>query len=186
MVPIDKNDYFPIGFIVKPHGLKGDMILEIEEGFEDVLSESDYLLVEVEGGLVPFFVTEEGVNFRTSTSLTLAFDDLDSAEKVRPFCGCKIYLHKDVNQEQVTSAEFNELLGFTVFDKGKGELGKIVRVDDFSGNVVLTIQHDANEILIPLSEELILQFKADKNEIHLDCPEGLIELYIGENRNRLK
>jgi len=179
MIPIDKNDYFPIGFIVKPHGLKGDMILEIEEGFEDIITESDCLLVEVEGGLVPFFVTEEGVNFRTSTSLTLAFDDIDSAEKVRPFCGCKIYLPKEVNQEQATSEEFNELIGFTVFDKEKGELGKIIRVDDFSGNVVLTIQHGSTEILIPISEELILQVKADKYEIHLDCPEGLIDLYLG-------
>ena len=181
MTAIDKKDYFPIGLIVKPHGLKGDMLLEIEEGFEDVVTESACLLVEVEGGLVPFFVTEEGVNFRTSTSLTLAFDDLDSAEKVRPFCGCKIYLHKEVNQEQAISEELNELLGFAVFDKERGKLGEIIRVDDFSGNVVLTIQHGAHEILIPLSEELILQFKEDKHEIHLDCPEGLIDLYIGEN-----
>ncbi len=179
MIPIDKNDYFPIGFIVKPHGLKGDMILEIEEGFDDVITDADYLLVEVEGGLVPFFISGEGINFRTSTSLTLAFDDIDSAEKARSFCGRKIYLHKDVNQEQATSEEFNELLGFTVVDKERGELGKIIRIDDFSGNVVLTIQHGSTEILIPLSEELILQFKEDQHEIHLDCPEGLIDLYLG-------
>ena len=98
MTPITIQDYLPVGTIVKPHGLKGDMILEFEEGFEEILAESDHILVEVEGGLVPFFISEEGVNFRTSTSLTLKFDDLDTIEKVRPYCGCKIYLHKEHEQ----------------------------------------------------------------------------------------
>lgn len=178
MISIDKQDFFPIGSIVKPHGLNGDMILEIEEGFEDALYDSDYLMVEVEGGLVPFFITDEGINFRTSTSLALAFEDLDSADKVRPLCGCTIYLHKETQQELPTSDEFNELTGFTVFDKEKGKLGKIIRIDDFSGNIVLTVQHTANEILIPLSEELIIQLKKDKRELYLDCPEGLIDLYV--------
>jgi 16S rRNA processing protein RimM len=179
MSPIDKNDFFPIGSIIKPHGLKGDMILEIEEGFEEVLEESNYLLLEVEGGLVPFFISEAGINFRTTTSISLAFDDLDSAEKVRPYCGCQIFLHKDVAQEEVTE-EFNELLGVVVFDKERGKLGEIIRVDDFSGNVVLTILYGSHEILIPLSEELIIQFDQEKKELCLDCPEGLIDLYLEE------
>ena len=177
MSPIDKNDFFPIGSIVKPHGLKGDMILEVEEGFEGILEDSAYLLVEVEGGLVPFFISETGINFRTATSISLAFDDLDSAEKVRTYCGCQIFLHKDAVQEEVIE-EFNELMGVVVFDKDRGKLGEIIRVDDFSGNVVLTIQYGTHEILIPLSEELIIQFDQDKKELYLDCPDGLIDLYL--------
>ncbi len=178
MTSINKEDFFPIGSIVKPHGLNGGMILEIEEGFEDSLYDSDYLMVEVDGGLVPFFITDEGINFRTSTSLLLAFDDIDSADKVRPYCGCKVYLHEDAQQEPVISDEFKELIGFTVIDKEKGKLGEIIRIDDFSGNVVLTVQHTDNEILIPLSEELIIKLEADKRELYLDCPDGLIDLYL--------
>lgn len=178
MTAINKQDFFPIGYIVKPHGLKGDMILEIEDGYEDVLLDAAYLMVEVEGGLVPFFVTGEGANFRTATSLSLAFDGLDTAEKVRIYCGCKIYLHQDEMTEETVSEEFSELIGMTVFDKEKGELGKIIRVDDFSGNVVLTVMHATHEIMIPLSEELITEFNEVKKELHLDCPEGLIDLYM--------
>jgi len=177
MSPIDKNDFFPIGSIVKPHGLKGDLILEIEEGFDGVLEDAEYLLVEVEGGLVPFFISEAGINFRTSTSISLAFDDLDTADKVRPYCGCQIFLHKDAVQEE-NSEEFNELMGIVVFDKERGKLGEIIRVDDFSGNVVLTIQYGKHEVLIPLSEELIVQFDQEKKELSLDCPDGLIDLYL--------
>jgi 16S rRNA processing protein RimM len=178
MIPLDKQDFFPIGYIVKPHGLRGEMIIEIEEGFEDHVAESAYLLLEVEGGLVPFFISKEGINFRTATSLSLTFDDLDSAEKVRPYCGCHIYVHNDLNQTLTTGEEYNDLIGYTVFDQEKGELGKIIWVDNFSGNVVLTIQHKNLEILIPFSEELITAYLEDKRELHLDCPEGLIDLYV--------
>ncbi len=178
MNPLDIQDFLSIGTIIKPHGLKGDMIIEVEEGFEDILADSDYLLVEVEGGLVPFFISGEGINFRTSTTLCLAFDDLDSAEKVRRYCGCKIYLHKDETSEQDAGEEFSELMGVTVFDELKGKLGKIIRVDDFSGNVVLTVAYGSHEILIPLSEDLIVRFDEAGHELHLDCPEGLIDLYL--------
>jgi 16S rRNA processing protein RimM len=178
MTHLDINDYFPIGYIVKPHGLKGEMVIEVEEGFEEILSESEYLLVEVEGGLVPFFVSKEGLHFRTATTFSVTFEDSDSAEKVRPLCGCKIYLDKNVDQEQPDLEEFNELIGFTVFDTEKGELGKISRVDDFSGNVVLTIMHRNAEILIPLSEDLLAELNRESKEIHLNCPDGLIDLYL--------
>jgi 16S rRNA processing protein RimM len=176
MTPFLKDDFLPIGFILKPHGLKGGMIVEIEEGYEEILEESDCLLVEVEGGLVPFFVTEDGLNFRSSTSLCISFDGYDSVEKVRPLCGCKIFIHRDVEIDQSNNEELNELIGVTVFDEVRGKLGKIIRVDDFSGNVVLTVGYAGREVLIPLSEQIILRLDQSAKELYVDCPEGLIDL----------
>ena len=178
MIHLDKNDFIPVGTVIKPHGLKGELVIETEEDWEDAFENSKYLLLEVEGGLVPFFVNGDGVNFRTSTTLSLTFDEIDSAEKVKPYCGCKVYLHKGVIQDDTAGDELNELIGFTVFDQKKGKLGDVIRVDDFSGNVVLTVQHGIHEILIPLSEELITQYLEEERELHLDCPDGLIDLYL--------
>jgi 16S rRNA processing protein RimM len=176
MTPFIKDDFLPIGSILKPHGLKGGIIIEIGEGYEEVLEDSECLLVEVEGGLVPFFVSEDGINFRSPTSLSLSFDGYESVEKVRPFCGCKIFIHKDIDIDQNNNEEFNDLIGVTVFDKERGKLGEIVRVDDFSGNVVLTIGYKGHEVLIPLSEQIIIRLDVNKKELHVDCPEGLIDL----------
>jgi 16S rRNA processing protein RimM len=74
--------------------------------------------------------------------------------------------------------EVSELIGYLVFDLEKGPLGKIIRVDDFSGNVVLTILHGNREILVPLSDDFITEFNEEKRELHLDCPEGLVDLYM--------
>ena len=135
-------------------------------------------MVEVDGGLVPFFITEEGINFRTPTSLSLAFDDIDTAEKVRPYCGCKIYLPSGADPLQESGTELNVLVGYNVFDRERGNLGEIIRVDDFSGNIVLTIEHGTKEIMVPLSEDLIVEYREEEKEIYLDCPEGLIDLYL--------
>ena len=172
------NDYFPVGHIVKPHGLKGEMIAEIEEEYGEIFQNPDFLLVEVEGGLVPFFATEEGVHFRTPTVFTVTFDDIDSAEKAKQFCGCKICLQKDNGREETIRDEMNDLLGFMVFDTKKGKLGKITRIDDFSGNIVLAVQHRNTEILIPLFEELISEFNEEKKEMLITCPDGLIDMYL--------
>jgi len=180
MTSIDKQDFFPIGTILKPHGLKGEMVLDVAEGFEEVLEESEFLMVEIEGRLVPFFVRKDGINFRTPTTVSLAFDDLDTADKVRPFCGCRIFLPNEAQMEETIEGELNELIGYLVFDLEKGSLGKIIRVDDFSGNVVLTILHGNREILVPLSDDFITEFNEEKRELHLDCPEGLVDLYLEE------
>ena len=81
MIHLDKNDFIPVGTVIKPHGLKGELVIETEEDWEDAFENSKYLLLEVEGGLVPFFVNGDGVNFRTSTTLSLTFDEIDSAGK---------------------------------------------------------------------------------------------------------
>jgi ribosomal 30S subunit maturation factor RimM len=47
------------------------------------------------------------------------------------------------------------LIGMRAFDAKFGDIGLISRVDDFSGNLVITVDHPHAEILIPLSDEII-------------------------------
>ena len=65
-----------------------------------------------------------------------------------------------------------------IFDAKFGDIGLISRVDDFSGNLVITVDHPRAEILIPLSDEVITSVDEEKREMHLDCPNGLIEIYL--------
>lgn len=175
---IEKKDFTPIGTIQKPHGLKGEIILLYDENFEESLEEAEILFVEIEGGLVPFFIGGEGLRFRTSDSAIILFEDLESQDKVKELIGCKVYIP---NEEIIEPEEMNPLSyldGFMVFDKKMGKLGPVVGIDDYAGNIVITVNHPRSEILIPLSDNIIEQINEDKQELFLDCPEGLIELYL--------
>lgn len=178
MIQLNNEDFFPAGTIIKPHGLRGEFILEIGEGLDEYLVDQECLMVGIDGGLVPFFITEEGINFRTSTTVSLSFEDIDNVEKVRPLCGCKVFLPNSASRDEAAEDSFDALIGYVVFDEEKGRLGRITRSDNFSGNVVLTVEYHSREILIPFSENLITGINNDKKEIRLACPEGLIDLYL--------
>ena len=64
------------------------------------------------------------------------------------------------------------------FDEKFGKIGMISRVDDFSGNMVITVDHPRAEIMIPLSDNVITSVDEEKREIYLSCPQGLIEIYL--------
>jgi 16S rRNA processing protein RimM len=68
-----------------------------------------------------------------------------------------------------------------VIDQTYGELGSITALDDFSGNIVITVQNPKGEILIPLSEEIIESVDEEQNSIYLNCPEGLVDIYLNGN-----
>ena len=46
-------------------------------------------------------------------------------------------------------------IGFTVIDEKAGELGKIVDVDETTVNVLLQIEYQGKDLLLPAAEDLV-------------------------------
>jgi 16S rRNA processing protein RimM len=76
------------------------------------------------------------------------------------------------------SGDTSSLIGMKVFDATFGEVGVITRTDDFSGNLVITVYRQNTEILIPLSGDTVNFVDEVKREIHMKCPDGLIQMYL--------
>lgn len=178
MIQINKSDCVEVGYIQKPHGLKGEVILVFEKEFEETIDALDFLFIDVDGGLVPFHIEEDGLNFRTDDSAICKLEFVDTLSKAKDMVGCKVF----VSDNEVIAFEdqgtTSTLIGMRAFDAKFGDIGLISRVDDFSGNLVITVLHARAEILIPLSDEVITSIDEEKREIHLDCPNGLIEIYL--------
>lgn len=171
---LDRNNCTEIGFIKKTHGVKGELLVFFEEGLDSVIENSDYLYFEVEGLLVPFFIEE--IEIRDNSSAAILFDTLDVKEKSMLYIGCKIFIDNEL------LANHNEILnpvlikGFTVEDQKLGFIGEIIEIDDFGGNLVLTVKKGKKEILIPYNDNLLVNFNEAQKSIILDCPEGLLEI----------
>ena len=178
MNQINKSDCVEVGYIQKPHGLKGEVILIFGKEFEETVEDLEFLFVEVDGGLVPFFIEDEGLNFKSNESAICKLEFVDTLSTAKSMVGCKIYVPDqdviDYEDQETTSA----LIGMRVYDEKFGDIGLISRVDDYSGNMVITVMHPRREILIPLSDEIIISVDEGKKEIHLNCPIGLIEIYL--------
>jgi 16S rRNA processing protein RimM len=171
---IDRDNCFEIGFVKKTHGVKGEVQIAFQEGLDEIIEELEYLFFEIEGLLVPFFI-DSIFSIGTNSSIVL-FETLDSKEKANEFTGSKLFIEKKWLTENEIPSSPQLLVGFTLIDPQKGEIGKITHVDDYGGNLVITVKYKRKDILIPLNEELIHQFNPKEQTLILECHEGLFDL----------
>ena len=178
MNQINKSDCVEVGYIQKAHGLQGEVILAFEQEFEETFEDIEWIFVEVDGGVVPFLIEEEGFRFRNNESAICKLRFIDSMIKAKELIGCKVFVLENEIIESKDQGVVSTLIGMTAFDSKFGKIGLISRVDDFSGNMVITVNHKQAEIMIPLSDEVISSIDETNRELHLNCPDGLIEIYL--------
>ena len=171
---IHKNEIFPIGKINKPHGINGEMSFSFTTDVFDT-ENAEYLIFEIEGILVPFYI--ESYRFRTESTALLKLERIDSEEEAREFNGLTIYL-PDSFLDKVEEAEMtmDYFVGFSMNDKNKGELGTISTIDQSTENVLFIIEQDSKEILIPANDDFITEINHEQKIIYVELPEGLLDL----------
>ncbi len=175
METIPKTDCENIGFIRKTHGIRGDVVLEFEPHFEFSIEDTDHFFIELEGLLVPFFVAENGLRFKSGNSAIVTLIWVDTEKYAKRLVGNSVYLYKsDIVDEAEQSVE-SQLLNYLVIDAALGEIGVISQVDDYAGNIVITVNYRGEDILIPYNDNLLEAIDETQKTIHLKLPDGLIE-----------
>ena len=96
---IQYSDVYKIGTITKAHGLQGEVVFNFSDDIFDT-TDAEYLIIEVDGILVPFFMTE--YRFRSNASALMKFDRIESAEQTQQIVGCDVYFEKSKAQEADT------------------------------------------------------------------------------------
>lgn len=175
METIPKNDCEKIGFFRKTHGVHGEVVLEFEPTFEYSVEEAERFFVELEGLLVPFFIADNGFRFRSGNAAIVKFDGVETEAYAKRLIGQSAWLYKTEIVDEAD--EFSALPeGFLLFDSNHGEIGPIERVDDFAGNIVLTVNYHDEELLVPYSEAFLVERNDALKTLTLTLPEGLINV----------
>jgi 16S rRNA processing protein RimM len=178
MLQIDKKNYIAVGYIQKPHGSRGELTAVITDEFAESFDSPEYIFIDIDGGLVPFFISEDGWRYKNNESVIVKFDFIDSPSSAKNLTGCKLYANIINRPADENIGIFHGLKGMDVIDVNRGDLGRIHRIDDFSGNVVITVNHPNGEILIPLSDQIIKKIDEINKKLILTCPDGLIDIYL--------
>jgi 16S rRNA processing protein RimM len=90
------EDCFYIGYITKTKGLKGEVQVFFEYDEPDDL-ELETLFVEINGKLIPFFVSS--YKLQNNQTGYFFFDDIDTIEKAEKLIRKKIYLPNTLKPE---------------------------------------------------------------------------------------
>jgi 16S rRNA processing protein RimM len=175
METIPKADCDKVGFFKKTHGVSGELVLEYEPQFEYSIENADRFFVELEGLLVPFFIMEDGFRFKTENSAILTFDGVESEKYAKRMVGSSVFLFK--NEIIVTDDELSdsELVDYLLVDEKLGKIGIIDQIDNYSGNIVFTVNFKGKELLVPFNEDFLIEIDKQNKVIKLKLPEGLID-----------
>lgn len=175
METIPKPDCQKIGFMRKTHGVHGELVLEYEPEFEESVVEANRFFLEIDGLLVPFFVAEDGLRFRSAKTALVTFDGVNTEKYARRLVGSPVYLFNFEIIDEPGDRTTSQFLHFRLLDEIGKEVGEISAVDDYAGNIVFTVNTGKGEILVPFNEDFLLKLDAKQKSVQLRLPEGLTD-----------
>jgi 16S rRNA processing protein RimM len=175
---IRKEEVYKIGQLTKPHGVKGEIAFSFTDDVFDRV-ECDYLIVLLDGILVPFYLEE--YRFKSDTVALVKFERIDTAEQARRFTNVEVYFPVKL-AEQVTDREltWNYFVGFRVKEVKHGDLGEITMVDESTINTLFVIDHQGTELLLPAQEEFIVNIDHEQRVMEVQVPDGLLQMEEAE------
>lgn len=174
-----KEDCIKIGYVSKSHNLQGEVVITSDN---DLLEKymNEPVFIHLDGGPVPFFITEDGLSVRNHNSYIVKFDFVDTLEQAEQLIGSDVLLeYRLLDQEDVEEDENDifKIAGFSVKDENIKETGTVMYVSDYSGNIVLTIEILKKEILLPLAERYISDIDFKHKIVHTKISQEIIDLY---------
>jgi len=147
----------------------------LPKSFKSSLSDLPFSFAGSSRSLVPRNVM---INRKAATPPNTAIVDLDWVENdqyAQRLVGCQVYLFTYEIVDEEGESEDSPINNYLLTDEDLGEIGTIVHVDDFSGNIVLTVNYKGKDIMIPFSEELVIEIDHSLKFLKLKLPDGLIE-----------
>lgn len=184
---INRDQLIEIGQINKPHGLKGEMNVTVENDIFDTVDDCPYLICEIDGIFVPFFI--DSYRFRSDTTMLLKLDDVNSQEEAKDMSNLTLYFDKrcfsdeEADEHEESGENQESFIGYSVHDTLLGDLGTITDIDDQTVNVLFIVDHKGAELLIPAVEDLIEEIDDDKRIVYMKLPKGLVNLDEAESEN---
>ena len=167
---IKNEEVYKIGRLGKSHGIKGEISFQFDDDVFDRV-DADYLVLEIDGILVPFFMEE--YRFRSDSLALVKFCDIDTQERASELTGCDVYFPRDLADEDDTPT-LASFVGFDLIEASNNKkVGTIASIDDSTANILFELEDGR---LIPATDDLITDINTKDRTIKMEIPEGLLEL----------
>lgn len=168
---IKREDVYKIGRLGKAHGVKGEVSFQFDDDIFDT-TDADYLILEIDGILVPFFMEE--YRFRNDSLALVKFCDVDTQQRASELTGCDVYFPRTLAEDSEGQLSLSSLVGFDIVEASNGKVvGKIAAIDDTTQNILFELEDGR---LIPASDELITNIDTNRQQIIMQIPTGLLEI----------
>lgn len=172
------SNYFSIGKLASAHGLQGDLILRHSLGKKSSLKGVTVIFLEErKNSFIPYFIQQ--VTVKDSESVYIKLEGIDTKEAAHKLMPAQVFLQEDDFKQQTASSAPLALLGYAVEDQQYGPLGTIEEVIEMPMQVLVKVFIKGKEALLPVNEQSLVKVDKKNQTVHLNLPDGLIELYTG-------
>jgi 16S rRNA processing protein RimM len=167
-----------IGFTKKPHGLKGEIKLQIDDQYLEDLMETEVVLLTIKGKPTPYFIED----IRVGNAILAKFEDVDTVEAANEIASKEMSLREqdiltdeERTYEEEAGMEYEDCVGYKIMD-GDLLVGEIEEVVEFPQQEMAILTREGKDILIPLNVAFVLKRDDATKTIFMELPKGLLDL----------
>lgn len=169
--PSEKSPYLVIGKLRRPHGVRGEMLMDVITDFPERLNPGVSVFVGPQH--LPLQIRSRRWH---RSELLIAFEGYHTPEAVGVLRNLYVHVRAD-DRPSLPEGEYyhHQLLGMKVIsDQGKtlGVLGEII--DTGANDVFVVHSLEFGEILLPYTDEVVININLERNEMHVRLLPGLL------------
>ncbi len=168
------KDLVAIAKLVKPRGLRGEIVADILTDFPERFENLGVVFVVKPNGerseleIEKFWFQKDRIVIKF-----VGFDSIEAAENLRD---CEICVAEDEAVELEADEFYDWQLQDCAVETVDGErLGTVKEVLRTGGTEIIVVKGSEKEYLIPFAETICLEVDIENKLIKVDAPEGLLE-----------
>ena len=168
---------FLIGSTKRPHGLKGELKLYVEEKYVEDLMNAEILMIDIKGRPTPFFIED----IRFGNNIIAKFEDVNTPEAAMSIANKEISLREsdlipdDEREIEIETMPYEHCIGYTIVNEGE-TIGVIDNIVEYPQQEMAILNYKNKEILVPLNQHFIKKVDDKTKVIEMVLPEGLLDL----------
>ncbi len=168
------EDLFPIGRVVKPHGIKGKIKIQyFGEEISHFLLYQEIIIKDGIGSPKTYEILEV---IPQPSRLILQLKGIESIEEANRLVGKEILVKREAFPK-LEEGEYYwfDLVGLEVETKTGKRIGKVKEIFSTGANDIYVVEGRRGEIYLPATEEVIQQIDLQKGVMRVTRMEGLWE-----------
>ena len=167
-----KDDWIEAGAIARPHGLKGEVVIDLARDLLEVVTESLELRVTGPRKGERVLTVERARNHKARK--VVQFKGVSTVEDAEALRGWSVWL----TREQIGPLEEGrwfvaDIIGIDVYTDEDEYLGKLAEVMHMPGNDVYVVRNGEKEILLPVIDDVVRSTDIDSGRMVIHLMEGL-------------
>ena len=169
------DDMVLVGRIARPHGVRGQVIVNPETDFvEDRFVSGATMWARSDRGDEALTITSARVQ---NGRPVIGFEGFSNLEDVERLAGLELRVPEDSLRSLGAGVYYqHQLVGCVAQTIAGARIGEVSRVDGGAGGSLLVVRGARGEVLIPFAQHICVEIDVAARRIRIDPPEGLLEL----------